>query len=659
MTSNQSESGTIVVEAEDISLKMKKLSLAKNDELLNMGSTVETVETAIFSPVPDTNESSLTSLFDSSTSAPQSTTHVSPDPTPPKPVPKPKSSTKFIPKMIGPYIYHSTIGQGSFGAVYRVVCTKDQETYAMKMLSCMTDEDHERNEREIANFRKFQHPNVVTFIDSQFDGNTHTLVMELCQHSLHTVMKNCEATGTSLPLHVIYAMMEGILSAITFLHEHDKFYGDLKPDNVLIAQDGTAKLGDFGGVTGAGTQKTGSSSEQGTIQYWPPEMFLSSGGVQTMKGDVWAFGLMLLQLMTGKSWIEGTNALEIAKSIENFSIDEATQGMESDVATLFRLLLDKTPENRISSAELSKSTRLMAILGPPTPLSQYYAAKLAKQEEIISQLKANQKPNKNEPVSTSKKSSFKEDPKSMNASQRDVRGEDLPQSRRSIPEAPSSVNTTEDINSTSGSAQPSNQLVIGKQKYPLKMPIPRHFDITGQKVARTSHDFPHKPGPHYSTCLVNRTFADCIVSIQVSSPRLAHIGDAGNIYLGFIRSDQNLPNADSRLGDLPHSAALSFFSGHLFVNHSNSGPFIRHGHAICDKIPHRAIIRMELDLRPAKPTARFFVNNTEANKYLLNIPRTVKLAWTLYIETTSMVVDQIDIMKDPTPISPNIPSMSF
>ncbi|KAK2950101.1 putative Protein kinase domain containing protein [Blattamonas nauphoetae] len=175
-------------------------------------------------------------------------------------------------------------------------------------------------------------------------------------------------------------MLQDVLAGLGFLHSRNEVYGDLKPSNILIGGDGRAKLGDFGGVVGVGTQKTSNSAECGTMQFWAPEMFDFVGNDihASQAGDMWAFGLIVLELLTGQEWIAGKNSVEIAESVKRFDIVSVCRQaeMSSSVEALLCYLLSKNPVERLPSAELIRSGRLRSILGEETPLSQFIREEL-------------------------------------------------------------------------------------------------------------------------------------------------------------------------------------------------------------------------------------------------------------------------------------------
>ncbi|KAK2949388.1 putative E3 ubiquitin-protein ligase pub1 [Blattamonas nauphoetae] len=132
--------------------------------------------------------------------------------------------------------------------------------------------------------------------------------------------------------------------------------------------------------------KTSNSAECGTMQFWAPEFFKKKVGTDTEigspAGDMWAFGQLLFEIMTTRSWIDGGTAVEIEKTVLRFDIGKicASEGIVGDVQVLLSLLLSKNPSQRISSADLVRSNRLQSVLGPETPLSRFIAEQLEEKQ---------------------------------------------------------------------------------------------------------------------------------------------------------------------------------------------------------------------------------------------------------------------------------------
>ncbi|KAK2946910.1 putative serine/threonine protein kinase [Blattamonas nauphoetae] len=305
---------------------------------------------------------------------------------------KPKAKKQFQVKVPEPYSVVRKLGQGRFGSVYEVSKMGSDEHFAMKVLPFTSEEDYNKNEHEIRKLQNYQHNNVVGFVEVIVEGTAHFVVLELCSCSLADRMSEAEKLRTTMNRVTVFRILQDVLAGLGFLHSRNEVYGDLKPSNILIGRDGTAKLGDFGGVTGVGTQKTSNSAECGTMQFWAPEMFISEkkavGGSQA--GDMWAFGLIVLHLLTGQEWISGTNAVEIAERVKRFDVQAVCQKAKipKSVEPLLCFLLSKNPLERLSSAELIRSGRLRSILGGETPLSQFIREELYTTKQTVGQLQA-------------------------------------------------------------------------------------------------------------------------------------------------------------------------------------------------------------------------------------------------------------------------------
>ncbi|KAK2939847.1 putative Protein kinase domain containing protein [Blattamonas nauphoetae] len=249
--------------------------------------------------------------------------------------------------------------------------------------------------------------NVVGFVEAIEGDTAHFVVLELSSCSLADRMSEVRKLGTlmdrvvlfSSPLHVVLSLLghwllvwfvvddvqkvfrivQDVLAGLGFLHSRNEVYGDVKPSNILIGVDGTAKLGDFE----EWLESDSKDVECGGV--WDdavlgPEMFVLGGNVGSVSqaGDMWAFGLIVLELLTGKAWISGQNAVEIAESVKRFDVQAVCRQatIPNTVEPLLCFLLSKNPLERLSSAELIRSGRLRSILGEETPLSHFIREEL-------------------------------------------------------------------------------------------------------------------------------------------------------------------------------------------------------------------------------------------------------------------------------------------
>ncbi|KAK2945828.1 putative Mitogen-activated protein kinase kinase kinase 5 [Blattamonas nauphoetae] len=296
--------------------------------------------------------------------------------------PQPKAKKRFEVKVPEPYKFIRTLGQGSFGSVHEVSKTLTGERFAMKILPCLSESDFSKNEHEIRKLSENQHRNVVGFVEAIEGDNAHFVVLELCSRSLHDELCENQKHGGRMDVVRVYRVMRDVLDGLAFLHSRGEIYGDLKGSNVLIGSDGTAKLGDFGGVVGTRTLKTNNLAECGTMQFWAPEFFKLAGKtgnqIGSFAGDMWAFGQLLLEMMTSRWWIVGESSVEIQQSVLGFEIGSICDsvGIVGEVQILLSLLLSKNPSHRISSAELVRTNRLRSVLGPETPLSRFVTQEL-------------------------------------------------------------------------------------------------------------------------------------------------------------------------------------------------------------------------------------------------------------------------------------------
>lgn len=214
------------------------------------------------------------------------------------------------------YRIGSRIARGGMASVYEALDVRLDRTVAVKVMHAgLSDSDQDRDfaERFVREARaaaRLSHPNVVAVFDQGDDDGTVYLVMELVTgHTLRdTIVKE-----SPMPPARALALLEPVLSALAAAHRAGLVHRDVKPENVLISDDGRVKVADFGlaKAVSADTQHTATQGVLiGTVSYLAPELVVD--GRADARADVYAAGVLLYELLTGVKPHEGESPIQVA-----------------------------------------------------------------------------------------------------------------------------------------------------------------------------------------------------------------------------------------------------------------------------------------------------------------------------------------------------------
>ncbi|MCJ7589027.1 MAG: protein kinase [Candidatus Aminicenantes bacterium] len=211
----------------------------------------------------------------------------------------------------GRYEIIEELGAGGMGAVYRAHDTKLNEEVALKLIRPEIAADKrtvERFRNEIRIARKISHPNVCRTHDLGEEGKTLYLTMEYVRgEDLKSLIHRTKTLSVGTTLAITRQIAEGLGEA----HKQGITHRDLKPANVMIDKDGQAKIMDFGiarSLHGAGTTAEGAII--GTPEYMSPEQV--EGKPADGRADLYALGIILFEMVTGRVPFEGETAFSIA-----------------------------------------------------------------------------------------------------------------------------------------------------------------------------------------------------------------------------------------------------------------------------------------------------------------------------------------------------------
>ena len=203
------------------------------------------------------------------------------------------------------------IGMGGMAIVYKAVDLRTGHNVAVKVLRPEYNEDREfisRFQREAEAASKMTHHNIVNLLDVGMDGDNRYLVMEYVQgKTLKAVIQ--ERGKLSAPLACQIAIR--ILSALEHAHRNGIVHRDIKPQNILVHEDGHIKVADFGiaRIADSATLTRG-DNVMGSVHYFSPEQARGEGA--TAASDIYSTGVVLYEMLTGRVPYDGDNPVAVA-----------------------------------------------------------------------------------------------------------------------------------------------------------------------------------------------------------------------------------------------------------------------------------------------------------------------------------------------------------
>ncbi len=254
--------------------------------------------------------------------------------------------------IIGHYQLGEELGAGGMGTVYRGLHTQTEQTVAIKQLknTIATDDTIERFRREGEALRELNHPNIVKMLDMFEYNGDHYLVMEYVSGGdLSDLIRQ-----NNISLEQIVGLAIDLADALTRAHKLNIIHRDLKPSNVLIGDDGVLRLTDFGVSYIANEDRiTDPDLIISTLIYTPPEVF--DGEPYNELGDIWAFGLILFEMLCKYHPFDFHTYFQIVQAITVNPIPDLESqrpDLPIPLIDLVYRMLDRNPQSRIASVRI-------------------------------------------------------------------------------------------------------------------------------------------------------------------------------------------------------------------------------------------------------------------------------------------------------------------
>jgi len=267
-------------------------------------------------------------------------------------------------KVLEGYRIKRAVGRGGMAVVYEAEAPVDGRRVALKMMSHRFTHDLEaqqRFEREMEICRSLDHPNISRIFGCFTSFGTNFMVLEYCDGvSLAKLIHDTGALGQE----EVRKIAGQLAAALDYAHRRDVCHRDLKPSNMMIGRDGMLKLMDFGlAKTSVSPDLTHVGNVLGTPRYMAPEQL--AGKRADGRADVFAFGSIVYEMLTGRPLFRGKDILAIIMRQMVWSLPARVKirpDLEEDLYAVLRESLDKKPERRV--LELARLVRWSAPVSP-------------------------------------------------------------------------------------------------------------------------------------------------------------------------------------------------------------------------------------------------------------------------------------------------------
>lgn len=245
-----------------------------------------------------------------------------------------------------------SIGEGGMANVYLAYDTILDRNVAVKVLRGDLSNDEKfvrRFQREALAASSLSHPNIVEVYDVGEDNGEYYIVMEYIEGK-H--LKNLLKKRGKLTLSEAVDIMLQITDGLSAAHDSYIIHRDIKPQNIMILENGLVKITDFGiAMAMNATQLTQTNSVMGSVHYLPPEQ--ASGQGSTLQSDIYSMGIVMYELITGELPFKGDNAVEIAlKHLKEPipDIREKVPNVPNSIYNIIKRATAKNPKNRYNDA---------------------------------------------------------------------------------------------------------------------------------------------------------------------------------------------------------------------------------------------------------------------------------------------------------------------
>ncbi len=254
------------------------------------------------------------------------------------------------------YVLKRGIGRGGFGEVYFAVSDGGKEV-ALKLLRGSGHNDVEL--RGVAQCLNLKHPNLVALYDLKTDAQGDPwVIMEYVSGEPLSVVLNRHPNG--LPQELAQQWFLALAKAVACLHDHGIVHRDLKPGNIFL-ENGTVKVGDYGlSKFISGSQRTAQTQSVGTVHYMAPEISTGNYGKQI---DVYASGIILYEMLTGRVPFDGESAGEIL--MKHLTSPPDLTRLPGDYLPIVAKALSKNPAHRYAS--MAEMARAVEVVGAARP----------------------------------------------------------------------------------------------------------------------------------------------------------------------------------------------------------------------------------------------------------------------------------------------------
>lgn len=251
------------------------------------------------------------------------------------------------------YMIVTTLGSGGMADVFLAIDTILNREVAVKVLRGDASKDPVallRFQREASAVSKLHHPNVVEVYDiGEFDGKNY-IVMEYIRGK---TLKQLIRQRGALSKEEAVSIMKQLVSAVAHAHENNIIHRDIKPQNILVKDDGTVKITDFGiALAHDAVQLTQSDSVLGSAHYIAPET--TRGESATVQIDIYALGIVFYELLTGNVPFTGDNPVQIAMKHMREEIPSVREFNHTIPQSVENIIIRATAKNRLFRYESAK-----------------------------------------------------------------------------------------------------------------------------------------------------------------------------------------------------------------------------------------------------------------------------------------------------------------